>query len=98
MPYTKPTLTSLIAAIKADLFSRFPSLDPTLTNSFAANLAEVVAAGVNGVYGYLDWIAKQPFPDTADAPFIDRWATIIGLARRAAAKATGEATFTGTIG
>ena len=98
MPYIKPTLTELISAIKADMFSRFPSLDPTLSNSFAENLAEVIAAGNSGLYGYLDWIAKQPFPDTADTENATRWGTFFNVPRRAAAKATGNATFTGTIG
>jgi uncharacterized phage protein gp47/JayE len=98
MPYVKPTLTALISSVKADLFSRFPTLDPSLTNSFATNLAEVIAAGNNGLYGYLDWIAQQPFPDTCDAEFVDRWASIVNLSRRAAAKAEGTATFTGGVG
>jgi uncharacterized phage protein gp47/JayE len=98
MAYTKPTLTQLIDTVKADLFGRFPDLDPQLTNSFAANLAEVIAGGINGLYGYLDWITDQQFPDTADDENVERWASVFGLSRLAATKSDGNVTFTGTIG
>jgi uncharacterized phage protein gp47/JayE len=98
MGYTKPTLQELIDSIKADLFSRFPTLDVALANSFAASLAEVLAGGVNGLYGYLDWIADQPFPDTASDENLERLANIFGLSRLAATQATGTVTFTGSIG
>jgi uncharacterized phage protein gp47/JayE len=98
MAYTRKTLSQIIASIKADLFSRFPTVDPTLENSFAGNVAEVQAGGVNGLYGYIDWTAKQPFPDTCQDEFIDRWASILNLQRLAATKASGNATFTGSIG
>lgn len=97
MPYVKPTLQELIEAIKADLFGRFPSLDPQLINSFAADIAEVVAGGANGLYGYFDFIARQ-LPDTAEGEFIERWATIFGLSRLAATKADGDVSFAGAIG
>jgi uncharacterized phage protein gp47/JayE len=98
MAYTKPTLQQLIDAVKADLFGRFPDLDPQLTNSFAANVAEVIAGSTNGLYGYLDWIADQPFPDTADDENLERLASIYGLSRLAATKADGDVVFTGAIG
>jgi uncharacterized phage protein gp47/JayE len=98
MPYSKPTLSTLIDAVKADLFARFPGLEPQLANSFATNIAEVIAGSVNGLYGYLEWISRQQFPDTADQEFIERWASIYGLSRLAATKADGNVTFTGGIG
>jgi uncharacterized phage protein gp47/JayE len=98
MAYTRPTLSSLITGVKNNLFARFPSLDPSMPNSFAANLAEVIAGAVSGLYGYLDWTADQSFPDTADDENATRWATIFGLTRLAAIKADGDCTFTGTIG
>lgn len=98
MSYTKPTLEELINAVKADLFGRFPDLDPNLANSFAANVAEVIAGGTNGLYGYIEWVSKQQFPDTADADGLDRLASNYGLSRLAATKADGTMTFTGSIG
>ncbi len=98
MAYTKPTLQQLIEAVKADLFSRFPDLNASLVNSFAADIAEVIAGTNYGLYGYLDFILKQVFPDTAVDEFAERWGAIIDIPRRAAANAAGNATFTGTIG
>ena len=98
MPFTRPTLSSLITGVKNNLFARFPSLDPALPNSFAANLAEVIAGSVSGLYGYLDWTADQSFPDTASDENATRWATIFGLTRLVAVKADGDVTFTGTVG
>jgi uncharacterized phage protein gp47/JayE len=98
MGYEKPTLQELIDSIKTDLFSRFPTLDVALANSFAANLAEVFAGGINGLYGYLDWIADQPFPDTASDENLERIANIYGLSRLAATQATGDVAFAGAVG
>lgn len=97
MAYIKPTLQQLIDATKADLFARMPDLDPQLANSFAANIAEVIAGSVNGLYGYLDFISQQ-LPDTAVQEYLERWASIFGLSRLAATKADGDVTFTGAIG
>ncbi len=98
MAFTKPTLQNLIDAVRADMFSRFPSLDASLPNSFAGSLSEVIAGGNYGLYGYLDFISRQVFPDTASDEYADRWGAILGLPRRAAERADGNATFTGTIG
>jgi uncharacterized phage protein gp47/JayE len=98
MAYTKPTLEELINAVKADLFGRFPDLDPNLANSFAANVAEVIAGGTNGLYGYIEWVSKQQFPDTADSDGLDRLASNYGLSRLAATKADGIMIFTGALG
>ena len=37
-------------------------------------------------------------PDTAEAEYLDRWAAIWGVLRRPAARATGNAVMTGTVG
>lgn len=98
MPYERPTLSELITATKGDLISRLPSLDPTIPNSFSANLAEVIAGGISGLYGYLSWMSEQMFVDTADAEYLDRMASNYGLSRFPALYADGECTFTGAIG
>jgi len=98
MAYTRPTLSSIVADVKADLFSRFPDLDAQLENSMALAIAAVIAGGISGNYDYLDWLLKQMCPDTATAENMERWGNIYGLSRLAAEKADGDCTFTGTIG
>jgi uncharacterized phage protein gp47/JayE len=98
MPYTRPTQEQIYNDIKADLFSRFPDLDPTLANSMAEAIVSVETAAVSGNYDYLDWILLQVFVDTATAENLDRWGAIFGVQRQAAAKATGSVTATATVG
>lgn len=97
MGYIRPTQQQIYNTIKADLISRFPTLDPTLSNSFALGLVSVIAAGNSGIYDYLDWILKQMFPDTATTEVVERWANIFGLSRDAAVKATGSITATASV-
>lgn len=97
MSYTRPTQAEIYDTIKADLLSRFPSLDPTLSNSFALGLVSVIAGSSSGLYDYLDWLLKQMFPDTATAENAERWANIFGISRDAAAKATGSITATASV-
>lgn len=98
MAYTRPSLSQIISDVKSDLFSRFPSLDSQLPNSMAGVIASVIAGAVSGVYDYLVWITRQMFPDTATGANMERWGNVFGVTRLPAAKATGNATFTGTPG
>jgi len=98
MSYTRPTQEQIYNDTKADLFSRFPNLDPTLANSMALAVVSVETAAISGNYDYLDWILMQIFVDTATAENLDRWGAIFGVYRQAAAKATGTVSATGTVG
>jgi uncharacterized phage protein gp47/JayE len=63
------------------------------------NVLGTVQAGVaHELYGRLDWILKQVFPDTADGENLDRWSQIWGVLRKAAVPAQGYVTITGTPG
>lgn len=96
MAYTKPTLSTVIDNVKNNLFSRVTGSDSSLQNSFLNVLAIVVAGTLYGLYGFLSFVLRQLFPDISDAEYLERWATIFGLARDPAVKATGTVKFTGT--
>lgn len=98
MPWPRPTLAEVDARLAADVESRLPGLDPQLRRSFVGALVRSVAGAHHELYGYLDWISRQVFPDTADADELARWAVIWGLVRGAAAAATGSLTVTGADG
>jgi uncharacterized phage protein gp47/JayE len=98
MSYTRPTQEQIYNDTKADLFSRFPNLDPTLANSMALAVVSVETAAISGNYDYLDWILMQIFVDTATGENLDRWGAIFGVFRQAAAKSTGSVEATGTVG
>jgi uncharacterized phage protein gp47/JayE len=48
----------------------------------------------HGLYGFIEWISRQIIIDTAEAEFLERWASIWGVQRLAATPATGTITFT----
>jgi uncharacterized phage protein gp47/JayE len=98
MSFARPTLSDLIARDRADLDARLPGADSRLRRSTLDVLARTHAGALHGAYGYLDYIAEQILPDTADAEHLARWATIFGLTRKAAVLAAGTATLTGTNG
>lgn len=77
MPFTRPTLAELIDRVFTDLASRLPGVNTTLLRrSLAGALARAEAGAVHSLYGYLDYIARQALPDTAEDEFLLRWAAI----------------------
>jgi len=93
MSITRPDLTTIRNRIQADIEARLPGASPQLRNTLLGILSSVFAGGMNGIYGYYEWISKQLLPDTADAEMLDRHASIWGIVRKAAALAQGNVTF-----
>lgn len=98
MPFQRPELATLISRAQADIESRLPGADARLRRTLLGVLARIHAGSVHALYGYLDWLAKQLMVDTAEVEHLERWASIWGVARKAAAQASGDVTFTGTDG
>jgi uncharacterized phage protein gp47/JayE len=98
MSFARLTLQQLIDRIAADIEARLPGADARTRRSNLAVLARTQAGAVNGLYGYLDWIARQALPDTAEAEILDRHASLHNVTRTTAVAATGNITFTGSNG
>lgn len=98
MSFSRPTLRTLIDRTIADINARLPDADARLAFSNLNVLAYVNAGSAHGLYGFIDWLSRQIIIDTAEVEFLDRWAGIWGVTRKAAAPATGNVTFTGTNG
>lgn len=98
MPRARPTLSDLRNQASSDVASALPGADALLRYSNIGILAQIVAAMVNGLYGYLDWTANQAVPFTATDEYLEAWAALKGVTRKPAAPATGTATFTGADG
>lgn len=98
MPFTRPDLQTLITRAQADIQSRLPGTQPALRRSLTGIIARMEAGTAHGLYGYLDWLALQLMPDTADTEHLDRWASIWGQYRKAAGYAEGALTVSGTTG
>ncbi|MGI4849548.1 MAG: baseplate J/gp47 family protein [Janthinobacterium lividum] len=98
MPYSRPQLTDLRNQVSQDIASQLPGSDPLLRFSNLNILGVAQANLANLHYGYLDWIAKQATPFTATEEFLEGWAALKGIFRKAASSASGRVTFNGTNG
>lgn len=98
MPFNRPTLQELIDRAVNDINARLPGVDARLRRSNLNVLARVHSGAMHGLYGYLDFLQRQVIIDTAETEFLERWASIWGVPRKAAFAATGNATFTGVNG
>ncbi len=98
MPFERPALATLIERVTADIETRLPGADARLRRSNLNVLARVHAGAVHGLYGYLDFIARQVIVDTAEAEYLERWAGIWGIVRTPAVAAAGNVTFSGVDG
>ena len=97
MSFSRPTLTDLVTRIGNDIASRLEA-DEVLRRADAVVYGRVMAGVSHGLYGFIEWLANQVIPDTADEEFLERWASIWGVPREAAAAATGNVSFTVSSG
>ncbi|NUT73461.1 baseplate J/gp47 family protein [Pseudomonas sp. C1C7] len=93
MPFETPSLPVLIKRTQSDLAS------DSLRQSDAQVLARTLSGAAYGLYGYLDWIAEQILPDTADESTLERIAALrLNQPRKPAQVATGSVSFSATAG
>lgn len=93
MPFETPSLPVLIKRTQSDLAS------DALRQSDAQVLARTLSGAAFGLYGYLDWIAEQILPDTADELTLERIAALrLNQARKVALAAGGRVSFTAAAG
>ncbi|WP_328184614.1 baseplate J/gp47 family protein [Marinobacter sp. OP 3.4] len=95
MPFERPSLSDLQERIRADIRARLPGAQPELRRSLLGVLADIEAGGIHGLYGYLDFLSKQLFPDTAESEYLQRWARIWRVPAVDPTAAKGDVTFAG---
>lgn len=104
MAFQRPTLQELIDRITADLISRLELESAPLRRAVVKVLARVIAGAIHLVYGYLDFILAQIFPDISEEAYLIRQASLYGVEKKPGTFAGGLATddrdviFTGTNG
>jgi len=98
MSFSRPTLSTLIDRVEADIRAQLGISSPALRRSVIAVLSRVIAAGYHLLYGYMDWIKTQVIIDTAEKEYLERWAAVWNISRKAADYAVGNVTFTGVEG
>lgn len=95
MPYSRPTLTDLRTQIWSDIQTGLGSILAFLQKAVLKILGAALAALVWGVYGYLDWIAKQAVPWTAEDEYLAAWGALKDTYLKEAKAAVLKAQFTG---
>jgi len=99
MPFARPTLPELIDRVTTDISGRVTGVQSAvLRRSLLGILARSEAGAVHMLYGFLEWAARQAIIDTAEKEYLERWAAIWKVFRKAADYATGAALLTGTVG
>jgi uncharacterized phage protein gp47/JayE len=98
LPYPRPTLTQLIGQAASDIASNLPGADGLLRFSNLGVLGRALAGLINGLWGYVDWIAAQATPFRATGEYLEAWAALKGVVREPATAAQFAAAFTGVNG
>jgi len=98
MPWNRPTLQELNERTSRDFSGRLLDGAKPLDRSVIAVLSKVWAGSAHEMHGFLAWVFKQVFADTAEVVYLERWAAVWNLFRKPAAPAAGEIVFSGTDG
>jgi uncharacterized phage protein gp47/JayE len=104
MPWSTPTLRDVRALVRDNIRGSLPGADASVPNSVLRVLSDNQGALCHLVLQYIDWLALQLLPDTAETEWLDRhgdiWLTNADATtgRKVATLAQGTVTFTGTGG
>lgn len=98
MAWSRPSLSTLVTRIEADITSRLTGNAPLLRRSLLAILARVWAGAVHILHGFLAYLALQLFVRTADTDYLTEHGFNWGVNRLAATFATGTVIVTGVNG
>lgn len=99
MPFVRPTLPELIDRVTTDISGRVTGVQSAvLRRSLLGILARSEAGAVHMLYGFLEWAARQAIIDTAEKEYLERWAAIWKIFRKAADYSTGGALLAGAVG
>jgi uncharacterized phage protein gp47/JayE len=98
MSYTRPTLKELENRSITDIESSVLKKSTILRYSVLKVLGKVMAAMMHLGYGYIDWVVKQLFIETASEFFLKIHAKRYGMKQKEASFAAGNIKITGTNG
>lgn len=97
--FSRPELVELINRISNDMSTRMAGRSGAVLRRSALDIvARAEAGAVYMLHGHLDWIANQIIIDTATGEWLERWAAIWKIVRKAATYASGTATLVGVNG
>lgn len=97
MAFNRPTLETLITRVEGEIRAGL-GLVTLLRRSFLSVLARVMAGLSHTVLGFIAYVEKQAFPDTAEGDYLLRWAAIWGVLQKPATYAKFRCAVTGLAG
>jgi len=98
MPFERPHIAQIKARIEADVDGRLIAGDPRLRRDLIRILGQMEAGVAHGLYGNLEWLAKNLLPNTKDPDILKIWADHYGVPRLGATRAEGPVGIIGTAG
>jgi uncharacterized phage protein gp47/JayE len=104
MPWDTPTLKDVRSLVRDSIHGSLPGSDATVPNSVLRVTSDVQGAMCFLTLEYIDWLALQLLPDTAETEWLDRHGNIWLVnsdgttGRKQATLATGIVAATGTNG
>jgi uncharacterized phage protein gp47/JayE len=103
MPWSTPSLRDVRSLVRDAIRGTLPGADALVPNSVLRVLSDAMGALCHLVLQYIDWLALQLLPDTAETEWLDRHGDIWLVnadgttGRKLATLAVGTAEFTGQI-
>ena len=104
MPWSTPTLKQVRSTVRDNIRGSLPGADASIPNSVLRILGDAQGGLCHLTLQYIDWLALQLLPDTAEQEWLDRHGDIWlvnadgSKGRKQATFASGSATFTGVQG
>jgi uncharacterized phage protein gp47/JayE len=104
MPWSTPTLKDVRGIVRDNVRGRLPGADASVPNSVLRVISDAQGGLCHLTLQYIDWLALQLLPDTAETEWLDRHGAIWlvnsdnSLGRKQATFAQGMVTFTGING
>lgn len=97
MAFNRPTLLEILSRVEGDIKSTL-TIKNVLRRSFLGAFSRALAGIGHSLFGYLSFLEKQAFPDTATGEYLERWSSIWGVTRIPATFAEFTIDVTGTAG
>jgi len=103
MPWATPTLKEVRGLVRDSIRGRLPGADAVIPNSVLRVLSDSQGALCHLTLQYIDWLALQLLPDTAETEWLDRHGDIWLVnsdgttGRKLATLAEGIVTISGTV-
>lgn len=98
MPFNRPTLSTIITRIKQDLESRLTTGAAVLRRAVIKVFSIAIGGAIHSLYGFIDFMTRQLFVDTAEEAYLARHGNIWGVSQKPATFAQGPVIFTGING